>query len=217
MSRETGHRYSHAGRRVTRKMLVLSRKVANLLHPSGSMAVVTKRTGQRFSLISRADYQATLAPHSVPASQRESEVSVQLVGFHVVCGFCDGFVVRNGVIRNCAHQRDSSSSMSDECRERGQGAVRSRTSVSSRSPRRAPTAADDISNLVLRTSDAARKSHFRRTDETRVSLCLDEDTVTETDNSVGSDRNDQPRCNPETLMQDWREWSERWERRVKSR
>ena len=37
----------------------------------------------------------------------------QIAGFHVVCAECSGFVVRDGVVRNCAHKRDSAAGLSE--------------------------------------------------------------------------------------------------------
>ena len=160
-----GHRCSRLGRRATRKLLGLSRKTVNLLHPSFCTAAVTKRKGERFSLISFADFQATAASQVVRNLQRESVSSGQTFGFHVVCGECDGFVVRNGAVRNCHHLNDSPSS------------------ISHNGGRRSQNAADQSG------AQAAR--------------------------GLGID--DQPFRDHETLMQDWREWSQRWERSVKSR
>ncbi len=112
MPRNVGGRCSHAGCRVKRKMLSLSRKTVNLLHPSRPTAVVTKRAGERFSLISLADLKVDLTYQLARALKRESAGSDQLFGFHVVCGECDGYVVRNGALRNCRHQTESWSGIS---------------------------------------------------------------------------------------------------------
>ena len=95
----------------------------NLVHPSCSPALVINRNGQRFSLISCTDYQATIASQVAQTSQRESASSNQIFGFHVVCGECDGFVVRNGILRNCGHQRNSSSSLLEISRKTGREAA----------------------------------------------------------------------------------------------
>ena len=158
-------RFSHAGCRVKRKLLSLSRKTGNLLHPSHPTAVVTNRAGERFSLISLADFKATLTSQLVRAFPRDSAGSDQLFGFHVVCGECDGFVVRNGAVRNCRHQIESWSSISCNGGKSGRTAV---------SESRAQVAKD--SGISERLS-----------------------------------------CDHEALMQDWREWSVRWEGLVRSR
>ena len=165
MQRTIGSRCSHAGRRVKRKLLSLSRKTVNLLHPTHPTAVVTNRAGERFSLISLADFQATLTSELVRALKRESAGSDQVFGFHVVCGQCDGFVVRNGAVRNCRHQTESWSSVSCSGGKLGRRAVEEFR------------------------AQAAKDSGIR----------------------------DQLHCDHEALMQDWREWSVRWERLVRSR
>ena len=146
-------------------MLSLSRKTANLLHPSLCTAAVTKRTGERFSLISLSDFPATAASQVVQNLQRESVSSGQTFGFHVVCGECDGFVVRDGVVRNCRHLTESSPSVSCNSGRRG-GRVA------------------DISGAQAARGVGIKDEHYR---------------------------------DHETLMRDWREWSQRWERSVKSR
>lgn len=121
--RVVGRRRDHVGRWYKRKLLVLSRRLTNLVHSSRPPTIVTNRNGQRFSLISCADYQATVASQIVRTSQRESASSNQIFGFHVVCGECDGFVVRNGILRNCGHQRNSSSSLLEISRKTGREAA----------------------------------------------------------------------------------------------
>lgn len=119
MSRITRNRRRHLGRRLTRKILTISRRAVNHLYPSHSMAVVTNRTGERFSLISLGDKQSPVASRVARTLQRESAASDQIFGFHVVCGECDGFVVRNGRVRNCPHQTYSWSSVSEISRRGG--------------------------------------------------------------------------------------------------
>lgn len=43
----------------------------------------------------------------------------------------------------------------------------------------------------------------------KASLSCDEDAIAETGISVDSDAAGRPHCDPNALMRDWREWSER--------
>lgn len=236
------------------------RRAINLIHPSSSRTIVTKRKGQRFSLISLAEYQATVASQVIRNLQRQSASSDQVLGLHLVCAECDGFVVSNGVVRNCRHQRDSLSSMSEKSRKIGQknahesGAqtvgdqwvrpkvrkplstfsrlgrgvndlvgtanlnsdesTTSSTSVSSKPPRPTTIAADGFSGLVLHTGVAARDNGLRPKYETQISTSLDKDMIADAEESADIDTTDQPQCNSDTLMQDWKEASERWKRSV---
>ena len=99
MSRKSAHHPRSAPCYTKRTLSTLSRKAANLLHPSRSQKIVTKRKGQRFSLES----QASLAEF-LRRWQRESDPRL---GLHATCAVCEGFVVRDGAVRNCGHQRES--------------------------------------------------------------------------------------------------------------
>ena len=83
--------------------------------------------------------------------------------------------------------------------------------------RRETALADGVSDLVLRTGDAARGRRLRIKDENGVRSSMNEGLITEIAISVGNDCVNQPRYDPEALMQEWREWLERWERLMKSR
>ena len=192
---------------------------------------------------------------------------MEISGFHVVCALCDGFAVKNGTVRSCGHQTDSSSSLSggsvrtkresasvfdeeqmdggrngiwlpmlepiaeldtsglfgeaaplhteDTVKDRGTRGVRhsreavdTRETIASTSPRQ---------NTAAIAGAAAKDTHFRRKNENRTSLNVNRHTISEIENLAGSVRGEQPPCDPEILMQNWRAWSERWERLVKSR
>lgn len=267
MSCITGHSRDHT--RITRKLLTLTRKAINLFHPSRFLAVVTDRKGQRFSLISRSDYSASVAPQIASPSQRDSETYVEVSGLHVVCAECDGFAIKKGAVRSCHHQTDSSSSISEQSgrigreaanesepqtadvvgtnlrlsksgfvRELGtrahskksahlyfenarkarsaravkhsRGITSTSTTLASVSSSQYTAAAGAVADTVLRAGNIARGNRSRRRNETQASL--NDDAIIETYNSVGSDRAERHRCDPETLMQNWREWSERWKR-----
>lgn len=128
MSCENSRHYHHRVRRgVKKQVLFLSRSAIDLWHQCRTRALETIEKGKRFSLISCSDYQATFAAQYVRNKQyhRRSVPSEQIFGFHVVCAECEGFVVRNGVVRNCAHQRGSwSSIISSRSREVRGGAAR---------------------------------------------------------------------------------------------
>lgn len=121
MSRATNRHQHHGVRRgVKKQVLFLSHSAIDLWRQCRSRALETIEKGKRFSLISRSDYQATFTAQYVRNKQhhRRSVPSEQIFGFHVVCPECEGFVVRNGVVRNCAHQRGSwSSVMSSRSKE----------------------------------------------------------------------------------------------------
>ena len=270
-------------------MLFLSKETLYIWHQCRTRAFKTVQRSQRFSLISQSDYQATVASEAVRNLHRRSVPSEQIFGFHVVCGECDGFVVRNGVVQNCRHQRDSSSTMSKESEKRRQEAagtamgpatnavriniqppspesnpelgtrekfprsaglhprntavggerqsakprvpepvpailrpgyvpvdeggartierpgeaVRPHTPVTSRHPRRDSATAKIDAEMILHGGDAAGESRLLLQGTSRANY-----------DSDGSENTDQPLCNPDVLMQNWREWSERWERLV---
>lgn len=244
----------HLGRRVTRKILTMTRKTINQLHPSHSMAVVTLRKGERFSLSPLADYRNPVASRVARTLQRVSAASNQLFGFHVVCAECDGFIVRNERVRNCPHQTYSWSSMSEVGRRegeeaadgfrargkyegevngqltvpgvlhpdpafdrRGHGAIRrgkdgGKPSILAASdPSHYLTVnACDNADIILCTGHAARGSRPRRMAATRRKPTLNEDTHTEVEHAVYNGV-----ATPETIMQGWREWSDRWEQMIR--
>ena len=264
--------------------------------------MVTSRKGLRFSLISLADHKATVTTQVVPALRPESVSSLEISGLHVVCAECDGFVLRNGVLKSCRHQRDSWSSVSEsrrdgskevvgdsgarttgdvggrvqmpasgsrlevdgsrmykevalvwrkdttadqerrlvklKMRQRGPAVLRSGQgfdgrvqgakgrdheagrrsgSVIENSSSSTMVAARDGSDAAFRAGDAARGKRHRGKKETQLNSGGDEDRTTENGFSVDSDSVDQSQCDSEALMQGWREWSERWERSVRSR
>ncbi len=124
MSYESGHHSHHIRREIKKQLLFLSGETIYIWQQCRSRAIETIEKGQRFSLISRSDYQVSFPAQAVRNLHRRSVPSEQICGYHVVCGRCDGFVVKNGVIRNCRHQRDSSSTISiKDSRERGRGSA----------------------------------------------------------------------------------------------
>ena len=155
MSYPIRRRRHHVRRQAQKQVIFLSETALDIWHQCRSRAIETIQKGQRFSLISSLDYQATLAAQAARNLHRSS-ASGQIRGFHVVCAECRGFVVRNGVVRNCPHYRDSTSILSNE-------SDRIRPGASSRS-------STQLSNQVLvsvqpptpRSSlerDSRRKSH----------------------------------------------------------
>lgn len=124
MSGDSAQRRHHIRRQVKTKLFVASRKAESFFRQCRYRAIDTYRKGQRFSLISHSDYEAAFASQGIRNAHRRSVPSEQISGFHVVCGKCDGFVVRNGAVRNCTHQRDSASSLSPRSRIRGRESSR---------------------------------------------------------------------------------------------
>ena len=204
---DRSHRH-HVARRSIRKVLILSRKLVNLVYPSCLPALVTKRNGERFSLISCADYQATVTSRT---AQRDSASSNQIFGFHVVCGECEGFVIRDGILRSCQHQRDSASIISGNSRKTGRestgisGAQTADALVITVQP---PT---PVSSQESESGAGTTSREIRLCSSARAGLRSDEDTIAEIKTSVQRDNADQLDSESETLMQDWTRWSERWE------
>ena len=124
MSYESGHRPHFIRREIKKQLLFLSGETIYIWQQCRSRAIETIEKGERFSLISRSDYRISFPAQAVGNLHRRSVPSEQICGYHVVCGRCDGFVVKNGAIRNCRHQRDSSSTISiKDSRERGRGSA----------------------------------------------------------------------------------------------
>lgn len=206
---DRSHRH-HVARRSIRRFLVLSRNLVNIFHPWCSPALVTKRDGQRFSLISCADYQATITSRNL---QRESASSNQIFGFHVVCGQCDGFVVRNGILRSCQHQRDSASIISENSRKAG----REGTEVSG------AQATDALAIIVQpptpvsnQQSDSgaeslSRETHLCSKNIAREGLGSGDNTIIKKRAIAQKHNANWPDSKSETLMQNWTSWSQRWE------
>ena len=92
-------------------------------------------------------------------------------------------------------------------RANAEGAVRWRLEEVFQSARSRSTAAGYIPDLTLRTGDIARARRVHGRGEEGVM----------TGAAEGNDGKDEPCYDPEALMQDWREWMERWERLVRSR
>ena len=288
MPYDTPCRQHHVQRQVKKRVLVVSRNVVNIWQQCRTRAIETIQKGQRFSLISGLDYQATVTSQVVRNLHRRSVPSEQIIGFHLVCGECDGFVVRNGVVRNCAHQRESWSSVSnnswkigreaakrssaqiandvrisvqpptpesspgsdtqvkfdgpaglgsrnvipvkerrparpemrepipailrpgyvandrdDRTIERTGEAVKLGTSVPPKRPRRTSVAVNDDADLFLSAGNTAK--------ETRLHLQRKPRADSGSDYRESADRQ---LCDTEALMQDWRDWSARWERSV---
>ena len=76
---------------------------------------------------------------------------------------------------------------------------------------------DAIPEFVPSADEAVDESCYRRGGEPCVSLGLDAHGVAESQKLVDLGCSTQPHRNSDTLMQDWREWSVGWQRRVKSR
>ena len=288
MPYDTPHRHHHVQRQVKRRVLVLSRNAVNIWQQCRTRAIETIQKGQRFSLISRSDYQATVTSQVVRNLHRRSVPSEQIIGFHLVCGECDGFVVRNGVMRNCAHQRESWSSVSNNSWKIGREAARRpssqvtndvRISIQPPTPESSPEPdiwgnlhrsvgshsrdavvvkerrparpemrepipailrpgyiSDDRDDRTIeRTEEAVRLAALvppKRLRRTSVTVNEDADLFLSAGNTAketrlhlqrkpradsGSDyreSTDQQLCDTEALMQDWRDWSARWERSV---
>ena len=79
-------------------------------------------------------------------------------------------------------------------------AVTPHTSIPSRYPRRTSDTDKIGAETFLDGGDAAEESRLLLQGTSRANY-----------DSDGSDSTDQPLCNPDALMQNWREWSERWE------
>ena len=77
--------------------------------------------------------------------------------------------------------------------------------------------ADAIPESVFSADETVDQSHSHRGCEPHVSLALDGVGIPKAQRLVDLDCREQPHQNPDKLMQDWREWSEGWQRRVKSR
>ena len=205
---DRSHRH-HVARRSLRRVLILSRKLVNIIHPSCLPALVTQRNGQRFSLISCADYQATVTR----TSQRDSASSNQIFGFHVVCGECDGFVVRNGVLRSCQHQRDSASILSENFGKTG----REGTDVSGAQATDAlvitvqPPTPVSSPEPDPGAGTLSREVRLRSKNRARAGVSSDERSIDGKKLSGQKYNANQLDSGSETLMQDWTRWSERWE------
>ena len=262
MSRKSSHHPCYVHCEVKRNLSSLSRKAANLLYPSRSQKIVSKRKGQRFSLES----QASLASAILRKLQLESEPRL---GLHATCRFCDGFVVRNGAVRNCQHQRESWSSFLFDKREYGRGVTDRSGSQATRSRfvalgRMGPIPSvlrpghgrfgkatlrktGPIPSILRPGHGRVGKATLRRkgpipsilrpghgrlgkatwTSKGAVSLSTSPPSrpprlassaayevskdVRRTDHAPEGDR---PPLRPDTLMQQWSEWSEGWEQSV---
>ena len=288
MPYDTPHHHHHVQRQVKKRVLILSRNVVNIWQQCRTRAIETIQKGQRFSLISRSDYQATVTSQVVRNLHRRSVPSEQIMGFHIVCGECDGFVVRNGVVRNCAHQRESWSSVSNNSWKIGREAARRPSaqvandvhiSIQPPTPESSPepdirgklhrsvgphsrdaavvkerraarpekrepipailrpgyVANDSDDRTIERTGEAVKLGTSvppKRPRRTSVTVNDDADLFLSAGNTAkgtrlhlqrkpradsGSDyreSTDQQLCDTEALMQDWRDWSARWESSV---
>ena len=205
---DRSHRH-HVARRSIRRVLILSRKLVNIIHPSCLPALVTQRNGQRFSLISCADYQATVTR----TSQRDSASSNQIFGFHVVCGECDGFVVSNGILRSCKHQRDSGSILSENFGKTG----REGTDVSVAQANDAlvinvqPPTPVSSPELDIGAESLSREMRLRGNNVAGAGFSSDERSIDGRNFSAQKYNANQLDPESDTLMQDWTRWSERWE------
>ena len=140
---------------VKKQVLFLSHTTLDLWHHLRPRANASLHKHKRFSLISLADIEthsppkAPKAPKAVQSLHRRSVPQVS--GFHIVCSKCDGFVVKNGVVRNCPHQRDSACNLSVDSREKSPKApgeditqVRNEVQISVQPPTPSPSPSPEL-------------------------------------------------------------------------